>query len=251
MKKKSAKGGEKPVKTVGKKDGNFGNDKSFLSFVPRISKKMDNKERILLKAQELFMRFGIRSVSMDDIANQLGMSKKTLYQFFADKDELVDAVVDSHIRIVQDDCLGCRRTAQDAIHEIFNTMEHIMEEFSNMNPMLLHDLEKFHFKAYRRFREYKDKFLLQMIRDNIEWGIRDGLYRPDINIDVISKFRIESMMIPFNVTVFPPGKYNLAFTSEIIIENFTYGLATVKGHKLIQKYHQQRSKKLLHDESRK
>ena len=197
------------------------------------------------------MQFGIRSVSMDDIANHLGMSKKTLYQYFADKDELVEAVVDRHINEVEGDCISCRKNAKDAIHEIFLTMEHIMEELNNMNPMLLYDLEKFHFKAYQRFKDYKNKFLLQIIRSNIEWGIKDELYRPDLNIDVLSKYRIESIMIPFNVAVFPPGKYNLAKTSEIMIENFTYGLATIKGHKLIQKYNEQRTKNISYEESKK
>lgn len=233
-----------------KKDGNFGNEKSFHSFAPQFV-SMEAKERILVKAGELFMQYGIRSVSMDDIANNLGMSKKTLYQYYADKDELVEAVVDAHVNEIQGDCIDCRKDAKDAIHEIFITMERIMEEFNNMNPMLLYDLEKFHFKAYRRFREHKDKFLLQVIRKNIEWGIKDELYRPDVNVDVMSKFRIESMMISWNVSVFPPGKYNLATTSELIIENFTYGLATIKGHKLIQKYNEHRQKKLSYDESRK
>lgn len=212
---------------------------------------MEPKERIASKAEELFMQFGIRSVSMDDIANNLGMSKKTLYQYFADKDELVEAVVDAHINIVEGDCLNCRSNAGDPIHEIFLMMEHITQEFTNMNPMLLYDLEKFHFRAYQRFRDYKDKFLLQIIRNNIDWGIKEELYRADINIDILSKYRIESIMIPFNVSVFPPGKFNLAKTSEIIIENFTYGMATIKGHKLIQKYNDQRQKKLSNEESKK
>jgi AcrR family transcriptional regulator len=212
---------------------------------------MEAKERISVKAEELFMQFGIRSVSMDDIANQLGMSKKTLYQYFADKDELVEAVVNRHINEVEGDCTYCRNEARDAIHEIFLTMEHIMEELNNMNPMLLYDLEKFHFKAFRRFKDYKDKFLLQIIRNNIEWGIKDELYRSDVNVDVLSKYRIESIMIPFNVAVFPPGKYNLGKISEIMIENFTYGLATIKGHKLIQKYNEQRQKNISYEESKK
>ena len=212
---------------------------------------MEPKQRILIKTEELFMKFGIRSVSMDDIANHLGMSKKTLYQYFADKDELVWGVVDRHINDMEYKCKLCHNDAKDAIHEIFMTMERIMEEFSNMNPMLLHDLEKFHFRAYQRFREHKDKYLLQIIRDNIEWGIKEELYRSDVNVDVMSKFRIESMLIPFNVSVFPPNKYNLATTSEMIIENFTYGLATIKGHKLIQKYNDQRKKQIVYEESKK
>lgn len=233
------------------KDGNFGNEKSFHSFAPRNYKNLEPKERILLKAEELFMQYGIRSVSMDDIANNLGMSKKTLYQYFSDKDELVEGVVDRHITGIEGDCINCRIDASDAIHEIFITMERIMEEFSNMNPTLLYDLEKFHYKAFRRFKEHKDKFLLQVIRNNIEWGIKDELYRADINVDVLSRYRIESMMIPFNVTAFPPGKYNLGVTSGIIIENFIYGLATVKGHKLIQKYNDQRKKNLTYEETKK
>jgi AcrR family transcriptional regulator len=212
---------------------------------------MEAKERILVKAEELFMQYGIRSVSMDDIANHLGMSKKTLYQYYADKDELVDAVVEGHITEIQKDCLKCTEDARDAVHEIFITMERIMAQFNNMNPMLLYDLEKFHFKSYQRFREHKDKFLAKVIRENIEWGIEDELYRSDINVDIMCKFRLESMMIPFNVGVFPPGKYNLATISEQIIEHFVYGLATIKGHKLIQKYNEQRQKKQQYEDSKK
>ena len=214
-------------------------------------KRMETRERIAAKAEELFMQYGIRSVSMDDIANNLGMSKKTVYQYFADKDELVDAVVESHINLIQVDCGTCRSEAKNAIEEIFFTVDRILEEFNNMNPTLLHDLEKFHFRAYQRFRNHKDKFLLEMIRNNIEWGMEDGLYRPDLDADILSKFRIESLMIPFNVGVFPPAKYSLAHTSEIIIEHFIFGMATIKGHKLIQKYKEQRQKKTSHEDSKK
>lgn len=208
---------------------------------------MQPKERILVKAEELFMQYGIRSVSMDDIANGLGMSKKTLYQYFTDKDELVMGVVEGHIGEMECECNQCKADAKDAIHEIFITMDHIVEQLGNMNPMVVYDMEKFHFKAYQRFLEHKGKFLPQIIKTNIEWGIEDELYRPDINTDVLSKFRVEAMMIPFNMMLFAPGKYNLADTSAIIFENFVYGLATIKGHKLIQKYNEQRKKNATYD----
>jgi len=204
---------------------------------------IEAKERILLKAKALFMQYGIRSVSMDDIANSLGMSKKTLYQYYADKDELVEAVVEHHITHIQGDCICCHKEAKNAIHEIFMMMERILDEFNNMNPMLLYDMEKFHFKAFQRFKQHKDKFLANVIRENIEWGIKEELYRHDINVDVMVKFRLESIMIPFNITVFLPGKYNLAEISKSIIEHFIYGMSTIKGHKLIQKYNLQRQKK--------
>jgi len=206
---------------------------------------MEAKERIMIKASELFMQYGIRSVSMDDIANNLGMSKKTLYQYYADKDELVHAVFDAHITRMQGDCISCAHHAKDAVHELFLTLEEIMDEFSNMNPMLLHDLQKFHFRTYEVFTQYKNKFLTEMVRQNIERGIAEELYRPDLNIEVLTKFRLESMMLPFDVNVFPPGKFGLSETTGIIMELFIYGLVTLKGHKLIQKYNDARTKKLL------
>lgn len=212
---------------------------------------MEIRERIQEKANELFMQFGIRSVSMDDIANGLGMSKKTLYMHFADKDELVSAVVDLHIGQMRQDCAGCREAASDAIHEIFNTMDVLLKEFSNMNPMVLYDLEKFHFKAYHKFRQHKDSYLLSIIRQNLEWGIKEELYRADLDLDIISRFRLESMLLAFNVSLFPPGKYNLAHISNLILEHYIYGVATLRGYKLIQKYNEQRTKNLSYDESKK
>lgn len=177
---------------------------------------------------------------MDDIANALGMSKKTLYLYFADKDELVDAVVEAQIAMIQMDCVGCRKDAQNAVHEMLISMERIVEQFSNMNPMVLNDLAKFHFRAYQRFREHKDKFLMKIVRENIEWGKKEGLYREDLDTEILCRFRLESMMLPFQPSVFPVGKYNLAELCSQIMEHFVFGLVTAKGHKLILKYKQEK-----------
>lgn len=206
------------------------------------------KDRIRSKAHELFLKYGIRSISMDDIAAQLGMSKKTLYLYFSDKDELVDAAVEFEVKGRQNDCMNCFSKAQDAIEEIFLLMENIAIQFRNMNPAVLYDLEKFHPIAHRKFLKHKNEFLLEVIRKNIERGIKEELFRPEINVDIISKFRLESMMIAFNMEAFPPRKYNLADVTIQIIELYLFGLATIKGHKLILKYKQE--KKLLANEKK-
>lgn len=211
---------------------------------------MEIRDRIRIKADELFMQYGIRSVSMDDIAAQLGMSKKTIYQFFSDKDELVDAVVNDELSDTQKDCMKCRENSKDAIEEILLTMDQVHEQFSNMNPMLLFDLEKFHQNAFQNFLKHKHEFLYKVIKANIERGIKEELYRPEINIDVISKYRLDSMMIAFNVFIFPPGKYKLAEVTREIMEHFLYGLTSLKGHKQILKYKQERAKKLNHEKQK-
>lgn len=203
----------------------------------------NTKVRIREKAKELFLRYGVRSVSMDDIANQLGMSKKTIYQYFTDKNELVDSVVDEEVSEMQHDCMQCIEAAQNPIEEIFLTIDKIIDQLGNMNPMVLYDLEKFHVRAYQRFMEHRNRFLLEIIKKNLDWGIREELYRSDIDIDVIARFRLDSMMIPFNIDLYPPSKYKLADVTKVVIEHYVFGVASLKGHKLILKYQQLRNKK--------
>ncbi len=205
--------------------------------------KMEVQERIKQKADELFRRYGIRSVTMDEIATQLGMSKKTIYQYCEDKDQLVDAVTIDEIQFSQESCTKSRAASSNAIEEIFLIMEFVEVMFRNMNPAMLYDLEKYHPASYKRFEEHKSKFLFEIIKQNLERGIKEELYRPEINVEIMTRFRLESMMLGFNIHLFPPAKFNLAELQQEIIEHFLYGLATLKGYKLILKYKQQRLNK--------
>lgn len=210
--------------------------------MPLVQSNMDIKSRIQEKANDLFRRYGIKSVTMDEIAAQLGASKKTLYQYFSDKDELVDAVVKNTIGYAQLTCDKNQEACKDAIHELFGTMDFIQEIFSEMNPAMMYDLERFHPRSYKHFLDHKNKYLYEMIRANLKKGIEEELYRPHINIDIIAKFRLEGMMIAFNQEVFPSSKFNLAELHTVIIEHFLFGVASLKGYKLITKYQQERIK---------
>ena len=236
------------VPVAKKRDGNFRNEKSFPSFTPRnMTAEPNTKIRIRQKADELFTKYGIRSVSMDDIANALGMSKKTIYQYFVDKDELVVAVVEADVQEMEQDCLNIAQDAKDALHEIFLTIDRLLVQFRHMNPMLIYDLEKFHFRAFQKFMDHKNKFLLQTIKTNLERGLAEGLYREDLQADLIARFRLESLMIPFNTDLFPPIKYTMADVAKEILELYAYGLVSPKGYKLIVKYKEERLKQAQHD----
>jgi AcrR family transcriptional regulator len=203
---------------------------------------MDIKERIQQKAKDLFHRYGIKSITMDEIATQLGASKKTIYQYFSDKDELVDAIVAEMIGGAQNTCDNNIATCKDAIHELFQAIDFVQEIFSEMNPAMMYDLERFHSQSYGRFLDYKNKYLYQVIRDNLKRGIEEELYRPDINIDILARFRLEGMMIAFNQDVFPSTKFNLVELHKTIIEHFLFGVSSLKGYKLILKYQTERLK---------
>lgn len=221
-----------------KSDGNFGNVKSFRSFAPA----MELKDRIKQKADELFRSYGIKSVTMDLIATRLGVSKKTIYQSFADKDELVDEVVTDLLIYNQSCCNKDRAKATDAIHEVFLAMEMVQQMLENMNPGILYDIERNHPLTFQKFLQHKNKFLLHILEENIERGKKEGLYRTDINTEVIARIRLETMMLPFNPELFPKNKFSLVDLQQQLIEHFLFGVATMKGHKLILKYQQQRKK---------
>lgn len=204
---------------------------------------METQERIKHKAEELFRRYGIRSVTMDEIAAQLGISKKTIYQFYADKDQLVDAVAVDNIGFSQESCMKDMSSSANAIEEIFRVMEFVEVMFRNMNPSMMFDLERYHPSGYKKVMEHKNKFLFDMIKRNLERGIKEELYRPEINVDIMTRYRLESMMLAFNPELFPPSRFNLVELQQEIIEHFLYGLATLKGYKLILKYKQQRLNK--------
>lgn len=205
---------------------------------------MEAKERILLRAHELFNKYGLRSVSMDDIAAQLGMSKKTLYQYYTDKDELVQAVFVAMMEENQTQCKLDRQRAENSLHEIYLAFDMVQDMFVNMNPAVLFEMQKYHPATYKKFQDYKNGFLYQMIRTNIENGIKEEVYRSDIDVDVLTRYRIHSIMLAFDPEVFPANRTRLVHIEQQLLEVFLYGLATVKGQKLIQKYKNQRTKKL-------
>jgi len=214
-----------------------------------ITTEKDNRERIRNKAEEMFMKYGIRSVSMDDIANGLGASKKTIYQFFSDKDELVDAVVDNILRENENGCDLDRMAADNAVDEVFRAMEMTQVMFQNMNPSVLFDLQKYHPKAFARFQKHKNDYLYTVVRNNLERGIAEELYRDDINVDLLSRYRVETMMMPFHPDFFSKQKDNFIQVHSAIMEHFLYGVASLKGHKLILKYQQEREKNLSKNET--
>ena len=203
---------------------------------------MDQRERILGKAHELFNRFGFRRVTMDEIASKTGMSKKTIYQSFANKDEIVDAVVEV---LLNKSVLTCEQNAvkaENAVHEIFLNIDMIQDFMLEMNPAIYDDMEKYFPAVFNKFFRYKNKYIFEHVQRNLEKGIEEGLYRKELNVDVITKFRVETMFIPFSQAVFPYAKYNLAEVEIETLELYLYGISTTEGQKLIRKYKQQRHK---------
>jgi AcrR family transcriptional regulator len=189
------------------------------------------------------MRYGIRSVSMDDIAAQLGMSKKTLYQYYADKEELVTGVFTTMMDESKKNCLDDKEVSENSLQEVFLSFDRVRDMFINMNPSVLFDMEKYHPGAFKKFKEFQNGFIYPLIKSNIERGIKEEIYRDDFDIDILTRYRMHSIMLSFNPEVFPSNRTNIVHIEQQLLEVFLYGISTNKGQKLIQKYKNQRNKK--------
>ena len=166
------------------------------------------QDRILLKARDLMLQSGLRQVTMDDLAQQLGISKKTIYQYYKDKDDLVKEVVNLELKTHAVSCQACGSNAENAIHEMFLVMENMKVMTQTMNPNAMMELEKHFPNAFEIIKNHKDDFLFSLIKQNLKKGIEEGCYRANLDIDIITKFRLETVFIAFNLHFFPLNKFN-------------------------------------------
>ncbi|GCC53388.1 TetR/AcrR family transcriptional regulator [Chryseotalea sanaruensis] len=197
--------------------------------------EVETKGKILKGSEELFMRYGVRSISMDDIARHLSVSKKTLYQHFADKEDLVVAVSTAHLEQEQKLYAALRDSSSNAIEHLAKIAVCMKREMEELNPALLFDIQKFHPKAWSIWINFK-KTVIKEIIDNLTSGIREGFVREDVNPEILSIMRIELVQLAFNEEIFSRTKFKIAEVQTQIFDHFVYGLVTDKGRKLYQKY---------------
>ncbi len=215
-----------------------------VSIVLQRNKKLMNEtaKRIQEDAHALFMQYGLKSVSMDDIASKMGISKKTIYQFFSDKEQLVVEVISAIIKKNQETCSLDKSRSKDAIHEIFLAMLQMSDLFHHMNPSILFDMYKYYPNAYKVFHAHKNDFLFNIIKENLKRGIIEDLYRKDLHIEIVARFRLESMLIPFHPEFQTNIKATLAESSEELSRHFLFGIVSEKGYKITLKNIQNQKK---------
>jgi len=194
------------------------------------------KEKILNGAVELFMKYGVRSISMDDIARHLTVSKKTLYQHFADKEDLVTTASEAHIEISKKQYELLTENAVNAIDELAQISVCLRKDMTNMNPSMLFDLQKYHPRAWSVWLNHKNVYIRESVIRNIAQGIEEGYYRPDVKAEIIAVLRIEEISLAFDERVFPHSKFSLAEVQIQLFDHFVYGLCTEKGKALYKKY---------------
>jgi AcrR family transcriptional regulator len=194
------------------------------------------KSKILKGAEDLFTKYGVRSISMDDIARHLSVSKKTLYQHFADKEDIVTMTCKAHLERNNKEFDQVRDNARNAIEEMANLSICLKKTMEDINPSLLFDLQKYHPKAWSVWLDHKNRTIRDSVVRNIKQGIEEGYYRPEMNAAVIAAMRLELVQLAFDEEVFPRETFKLSEVQMEIFDHFVFGIVTEKGRKLYLKY---------------
>jgi TetR/AcrR family transcriptional regulator, cholesterol catabolism regulator len=193
----------------------------------------EQQDKWLQRVEGLFLRLGIKSITMDDVARELGISKKTLYQFVENKDDLVNKMIDHHIRQETTECEQMLETAQNAIEEMFWVIESNRQQLSQMKANIVYDLQKYHRTAWEKMEEYKRGFLYSIVSKNLERGIREGLYRSDFNVDIVTRLHIATSFQLFDEVIFPQKDYAIADVFEEYLTHYLHGIISEKGRNLL------------------
>lgn len=193
------------------------------------------KIKILHGAESLFMRYGFKSITMDDVAREMGISKKTLYQYFTDKHDLVNQAVENHLNTEQEYCLNLVKNEKDPIAFLLAISNNFGDEAKHISTAVLYDLRKYFKEAWDKIDAYSKEFIYGQVLQNLIDGKAKGLYRAEINERVVALYYVN--MVHFMVN---PENYQKEVRdfhtvhSELVIYHLR-GICTEKGLKQLEK----------------
>lgn len=202
---------------------------------------MDVVNLILKVSVDLFRQYGFRTITMDDIARRAGISKKTLYQHFLSKTEVVGRAVVWFHESVRQQLEDQVPTAPNAVEGMLRMNQLINQTFQQVNPMALLELQRYFPQAYQLFREQFVDRDIALIRDNIQRGIDEGLYRKGLDSELLARYRVECCLLLFQPDSLLNGRPQ-AHTIAVIAEHFLFGLMTEAGVKYYHNYSETQQK---------
>jgi AcrR family transcriptional regulator len=196
----------------------------------------DLKLKIINGSTLLFLKFGFKSITMDDIVRELGISKKTLYQYFSDKNELVLKCIERHLQEEKNSCQELGNKKLNPVAFLIQITESLSDKKKQINQSILFDLKKYFKEGWELLNEYRITFIYNQMMENLQKGKDEGYYKADINENLIAKFYIH--MIEFMVN--PDNDHDSQLSiKDIHFEMMKYhirGICTEKGIKIFNKY---------------
>lgn len=174
---------------------------------------------------------------MDDISRDLGISKKTIYQYFKDKKDLVNNIVQVHIN---EDIAQFKRAmseGENSVHSLIIVSQCLRDSLKDIKANIMHELHKFYPDAWMMFEDFKVNVMKESLISVIKRGQQEGYFRPEINAELMAVLRIEQVQIfMMNKELLPRDQTSLVEVQYQLFDHFIHGLFTIEGYKLFNQY---------------
>jgi AcrR family transcriptional regulator len=196
---------------------------------------MELREKIIQGSSALFFRNGVRSMTMSDIANELGISKRTLYEVFRDKEDLLEECIKAKMSKKDSEMEAIAKDSENVIDALMLIYSMQLREAQEVNKSLLHDLKKYYAHIYSKVECRQKNGYLAFI-PLMQKGIKQGLIREDINFEVIMWLVRAQFKALIEDEFIPTDKYSTGEFIGAIILNFIRGISTLSGYERIEKF---------------
>lgn len=191
---------------------------------------------LLHKSREMFMRSGVKSMTMDDIARELGMSKKTIYQFVSNKAELVNKVLNEYLSEERKQVDTILSKSSNAVDGMINMVEYLLNVLHDFNPASLNDLQKYYPEAWKIYDEYRYQYVVTRIRENLDNGVKQGVYRADMDADIIARIYVRGIDMILDQQMFPQKRYSFFNLYKEFLKYHLRGIVSPKGLKILEQH---------------
>ena len=207
----------------------------FLKF-PVVFSRLIMREKIIHKAAELYLTLGFKSVTMDDIAHEMGISKKTIYIHFANKTKLVEAVTFALFETICEGIDGICEASHNPIEELYDVKMFVMQHLKNEQSSPQFQLKKYYPQIHDALKIKQFEKMHDSVRDSLQKGVDTELFRPNINVDFISRMYFNGMMGIKDDSIFPKEIYTMNYLMESYLEYHLRAIVTDKGLKILNKF---------------
>jgi len=192
------------------------------------------KDKIIEKAADMFMTLGFKSVTMDDIANEMGISKKTIYQHFTTKPELVKEATLYVFKKVSEGIDTICEVSTNPIEELFEIKNFVSDYFKAENSSSIYQLQKYYPRIHHTIKQLHLQKMEKCIIENLKKGIELGLFRSEIDADIIGRFYFSGISSCKDNELFPVEKYNPTHVHKEFLIYHLRGIGTVKGLSVLE-----------------
>jgi len=193
------------------------------------------KEKIILKATELFLSIGFKIVTMDDLAQSMSISKKTIYKFFKNKNHLISSCVESLQKRIVISFKQIRKDATNPIIELFQIKKEAMKILGNTETAPQFQLQKFYPEIYEELKSREFDLVSDVFQESLKKGIKSGYFREEININFITRIYLNGMRGARDINLFPLSEFKVEQVIEDFIEYHLRAISTKKGITLLNR----------------